>query len=56
MPRPKSDLTDNCKYVGIKLTPSQLAKWHEIGAQQWLRKYLYQLIEQDWQKKQKAKS
>jgi hypothetical protein len=46
MPRPKTDLTANSKNVGIRLTPSQYAKWKEIGGPKWLRQQLAKLIEQ----------
>lgn len=47
MPRPKTELTNLNSMVGIKLTPSQQAKWKELGGAKWLREYLCQQIEVD---------
>jgi hypothetical protein len=50
MPRPKTDLTGNSKNVGIRLTPSQYAKWKEIGGPKWLRQQLAKLMQEDQNK------
>jgi hypothetical protein len=47
MPRPKSEITNNSKNVGIRLTPSQYAKWKEIGGPKWLRHHLAKLMQED---------
>lgn len=47
MPRPKSEITDLNRMVGIKLTPSQQTKWKELGGAKWLREHLCQQIEAD---------
>lgn len=46
MPRPKSELTDNRRMVGIYLVPSQYAEWRRLGAQKWLRAFLSNSIKE----------
>jgi hypothetical protein len=40
MPRPKSEITDSSKMVGIRLTEWQLIEFKKLGGQKWLREYL----------------
>lgn len=37
MPRPKSELTKNRRFVGIHLTPQELVEWKRLGGQKWIR-------------------
>jgi len=48
MPRPKSEITDNARMVGIRLTPRQHAMWKELGGPVWLRKLLAQEMEKKY--------
>lgn len=47
MPRPKSELTKNRRFVGVYMTPEQHAEWKRIGGQEWLRILLALSIEQN---------
>lgn len=40
MPRPKSEITGQLGYVGIRLTALQREEYKRIGGHAWLRKYL----------------
>jgi hypothetical protein len=46
MPREKSELTKNRRFVGMHMTPEQHAEWKRLGAQKWLRILLELSIEQ----------
>lgn len=50
--RPKSDLTNNNVFVGIRLTPAQKAEYKRLGGPAWLRKALAKSIEDEWKKSQ----
>jgi hypothetical protein len=40
MPRPKTELTNNPKIVGARLTQELFKEWRKLGGAVWLRKYL----------------
>jgi len=40
MPRPKSELTDVTKHVGVRLIPAHYAEWKRLGGVKWLRQML----------------
>ena len=40
MPRPKSEITNTAKIVGIRLAEWQFVEWRKLGGQKWLRQYL----------------
>lgn len=40
MPRPKTELTNNPKIVGARLTQELFKEWRKLGGSVWLRKYL----------------
>jgi hypothetical protein len=46
MPRPKTELTNNNKTIGVRLTETQYKEWKRIGGAVWLRKQLAQSINQ----------
>jgi hypothetical protein len=45
MPRPKSELTDNSKHIGVRLTAGQFQEWKRLGGAMWLRKQLSKSLE-----------
>jgi DNA polymerase III delta subunit len=40
VPRPKSELTNSGRVVGIRLTEWEFQEWKKLGAQKWLREQL----------------
>lgn len=44
MPRPKSDITGQRGYVGMRLTVDQRETFRKLGGVQWLRSYLDEII------------
>lgn len=40
VPRPKTELTNNPKIVGARLTQELFKEWRKLGGAVWLRKYL----------------
>jgi hypothetical protein len=44
MPRPKSELTDVAKQIGVRLIPAHHAEWKRLGGAKWLRQMLSQSI------------
>jgi hypothetical protein len=44
MPRPKSDITGQQGYVGMRLTVDQREVFRKLGGAQWLRDYLNLII------------
>jgi hypothetical protein len=46
MPRPQSELTDDSKHIGARLTKSHFEEWKRLGGAQWLRKMLAQSIKE----------
>ena len=55
MPRPKSELTKNRRYVGLYLTPDQHKEWKRLGAQVFARALLDASIEQNKTTQQEKK-
>ena len=51
MPRPKSEITDDSKHVGIRLTSAHYNEWKRLGGAMWLRRELSKSI-QDGNKKE----
>lgn len=45
MPRPKSEITNQRGYVGIRLTEEQREIYRKLGGPDWLRAYLNDIIE-----------
>jgi len=46
MPRPKSELTNVAKNVGVRLIPAHYAEWNRLGGAKWLRQVLSQSIKE----------
>jgi hypothetical protein len=40
MPRPKSELTNSGRAVGIRLTEWEYQEWKKLGSSKWLRQQL----------------
>jgi hypothetical protein len=51
MPRPKSELTDSSKNIGVRLTPAQFQEWKRLGGAMWLRKQLSKSLERNHDKR-----
>jgi hypothetical protein len=51
MPRPKSELTDNNKHIGARLTAGQFQEWKRLGGAMWLRKQLSKSLEKNHDKR-----
>lgn len=47
MARPKSELTGNSKYVGVRLTNSHYNEWKRLGGAMWLRRELSRSIQNE---------
>ena len=45
MPRQKSELTNDSKHVGVRLTKSQYEEWKRLGGAKWLRLTLARSLE-----------
>jgi len=45
MPRPKSELTKNCKPIGVRLIPKHYEAWVKLGGVKWLREQLQKSLE-----------
>lgn len=45
MPRPKSELTDDSKFIGVRLTKAQYEEWKRLGGAKWLRTMLAKSLE-----------
>lgn len=56
MPRPKSELTKNCKMVGIRLTEANYEQWKLLGGAAWLRTHLTKLADKKKRNEQAAKT
>jgi hypothetical protein len=54
MPRPKSELTDNSKNIGVRLTAGQFQEWKRLGGAMWLRKQLSKSLERNHDQRPKA--
>ena len=52
MPREKSELTKNRRFVGMHMTPEQHTEWKRLGAQKWLRTMLALSIEKNQKESQ----
>jgi hypothetical protein len=46
MPRPKSELTDVARQIGVRLIPAHHAEWNRLGGAKWLRQMLSQSIKE----------
>ena len=46
MPRPKSELTDVAKNIGVRLIPAHFQEWKRLGGGKWLRQYLSQSLKE----------
>jgi hypothetical protein len=46
MPRPKSELTDVARQIGVRLIPARHAEWNRLGGAKWLRQMLSQSIKE----------
>jgi hypothetical protein len=46
MPRPKSELTNVAKSVGVRLIPAHYEEWKKLGGPKWLRQMLSQSIKE----------
>ena len=40
MPRPKSELTNSQKRIGMRLTQWQYEEWKRLGASKWIKQVL----------------
>jgi len=40
MPRPKSEITNTGKTIGVRLTEWQYQEWKKLGGAKWLRQLL----------------
>lgn len=49
MPRPKSEITGQQGYVGVRLTEAQRELFYELGGPKWLRAQLAQILERRFQ-------
>ena len=47
MPRPKSEITNDSKNVGVRLTKSQYEEWKRLGGAMWLRKELSKSLQRN---------
>jgi hypothetical protein len=47
MPRPKSEITDDSKHVGIRLTNAHYNEWKRLGGAMWLRRELSKNIQHE---------
>ena len=47
MPRPKSEITDDSKHVGIRLTSAHYNEWKRLGGAMWLRKELSKSLQRN---------
>jgi hypothetical protein len=47
MPRPKSEITDDSKHVGIRLTSAHYNEWKRLGGAMWLRRELSKSIQHE---------
>ena len=45
MPRPKSEITGQQGYVGVRLTEAQRKVFYELGGPKWLRAYLADVLQ-----------
>lgn len=45
MPRPRSEITDNSKTIGVRLTKAQHEEWKRLGGAKWLRTVLAKSLE-----------
>jgi hypothetical protein len=50
VPRPKSELTENSKTIGVRLTEWQYQEWKKLGGPKWLRQQLMDSKRKDVQK------
>jgi len=46
MPRPKSELTNVAKQVGVRLIPAHYEEWKKLGGPKWLRQQLSKSIQE----------
>jgi hypothetical protein len=51
MPRPKSDLTGQTIFIGVRTTPSLKEEFKRLGGASWLRRVLSQSLEKHQQEK-----
>jgi hypothetical protein len=40
MPRPKSELTNSGKTIGVRLSEWEYQEWKKLGSGKWLRQFL----------------
>jgi len=46
MPRPKSELTNVAKNIGVRLIPAHYEEWKKLGGPKWLRQQLAKSIQE----------
>lgn len=49
MPRPKSEITGQQGFIGIRLTEAQRELFYELGGPKWLRAHLAGILDQRFQ-------